>query len=102
MKTLRECAPAPAEAAGWWLGQAGYIVRAGDKTVAIDPYLTDSAAANTPEFGAAVRPRFVLSNHYDFMALNAENPETFRWFCEQHGLRGRCVIAERVKPLVWG
>ena len=39
-----------AEAALWWLGQAGYIVRAGDATVAIDPYLTDSAAANASEF----------------------------------------------------
>src|SRR5262249_53548473 len=45
------------------------------------------------EFAAAVRPRFVLPNHYDLMALNAENPETFRWFCQQRGLGVRCVIA---------
>ena len=240
-----------AEAALWWLGQAGYVVRAGGATVAIDPYLTDSAAANAPEFtrlfpppvapeelradicvithdhldhldpetirrcpskaetwfvaphltalhlqelgvpanrvvrldagetrtlggvavrgvfalptgadvldttgyllrfangrsvyhtsdtalhplvlaaaprepdvmlvpingkwgnpgpeqaaefAAALRPRFVLPNHYDLMALNAENPETFRWFCGQRGLGGRCVIARRMEPFVW-
>ena len=39
-----------AEAALWWLGQAGYIVRTGDVTLALDPYLTDSAAAKAPEF----------------------------------------------------
>ena len=53
------------------------------------------------EFAAALRPRFVLPNHYDLMALNAENPETFRWFCAQRGLGGRCVIARRMEPFVW-
>ena len=53
------------------------------------------------EFAAAVRPRFVLPSHYDLMALNAENPETFRWFCEQRGLGERCVIARRMEPFVW-
>jgi L-ascorbate 6-phosphate lactonase len=251
MKTIREHALAPAEAAVWWLGQAGYIVRAGDTTVVIDPYLTDSAAASGPEFArlfpppmvpedlradlyvvthdhldhldpetirryparsetwfvaprlaarrlrelgipaarivavqagesqtlgtveirgvfalptgadvidttgyllrfangrsvyhtsdtgvhplvlaaaprepevmlvpingkwgnpgpeqaaefaAAVRPRVVVPHHYDLMALNAENPETFRWFCEQRGLGASCVIARRMAPFVW-
>ncbi len=53
------------------------------------------------EFAAAVRPRYVLPNHYDLMALNAENPETFRWFCEQRGLGANCAIAERMEPWVW-
>ena len=251
MKSIREHSLAPAEAALWWLGQAGYVIRAGDTTVAIDPYLTDSAAANSPEFtrlfsppiapeelradicvithdhldhldpetirrypakaetwfvaprltalhlpelgipanrivrldagetrtvdgvevrgvfalptgadvldttgyrlrfangrsvyhtsdsefhplvlaaaprepdvmlvpingkwgnpgpeqaaefAAAVRPRFVLPNHYDLMALNAENPETFCWFCHQRGLGKCCVIARRMEPFVW-
>ena len=50
---------------------------------------------------AALGPRFVLPNHYDLMALNAENRETFRWFCGQRGLGGRCVIARRLEPFVW-
>ena len=251
MKTIRDYPLAPGAAALWWLGQAGYIVRAGDMTVVIDPYLTDSAAATSPEFArlfpppiepedlradvyivthdhldhldpetirrypakaetwfvapqargapvarprcpraahrvveageshtlgtveirgvfalptgadvldttgyllrfangrsvyhtsdtvvhplvlaaaprepevmlvpingkwgnpgpeqaaefsAAVRPRVVLPNHYDLMALNAENPETFRWFCAQRGLDACCVIAQRMQPFVW-
>jgi L-ascorbate 6-phosphate lactonase len=39
MKSIRKRSLAPAEAALWWLGQAGYIVRAGDVTVALDPTL---------------------------------------------------------------
>ena len=53
------------------------------------------------EFTASVRPTFVLPNHYDLMALNAENPETFRWFCEQKKVTARCIISERMQPLVW-
>jgi len=53
------------------------------------------------EFAATVRPRFVLPNHYDLMALNAENPETFRWFCGQRGLADRCVIPQRLQPFTW-
>lgn len=251
MKSIHEHSLAPSEAALWWLGQAGYIVRTDAATVVIDPYLTDSAAANAPEFkrlfppplapdalnanifiithdhldhldpetvrrypakaetwfvaprlaarrlpdlgvpekriirveagesrtvgtvevrgvfalptgadvldttgyllrfangrtlyhtsdtayhplvlsaaprepdvmlvpingkwgnpgpeqaaefAAAVGPRFVMPNHYDLMALNAENPETFRWFCGQRGLRERCIIPRRMEPWVW-
>lgn len=53
------------------------------------------------EFAVAVNPRFVFPNHYDLMALNAENPEAFRWFCKQRGLGERCVIARRMEPFVW-
>jgi L-ascorbate 6-phosphate lactonase len=251
MKSIFEHPLALTEAALWWLGQAGYVVRASGMTVALDPYLTDSAAANAPEFtrlhpppiipeelrvdvyvithdhadhldpetirrypaksdtwfvaprlaarrlhelgvpeerivrldvgetravgaveasgvfalptgadvldttgyllrfangrsvyhtsdtafhplvlaaaprepdvmlvpingkwgnlapeqavelAAAVRPRFLFPNHYDLMALNSENPETFRWFCKQRGLGARCVIAGRLEPFVW-
>jgi L-ascorbate 6-phosphate lactonase len=52
-------------------------------------------------FAGVVQPKFVLPNHYDTMALNAENPEVFKWFCEHKGLNGRCVIAERMQPFVW-
>lgn len=52
-------------------------------------------------FAAAVNPRYVLPNHYDMMALNAENPAVFQWFCRQHGIGERCVIAERMQPFNW-
>jgi L-ascorbate 6-phosphate lactonase len=52
-------------------------------------------------FTHAVQPRYVLPNHYDLMALNSENPETFRWFCTQLGIGDRCVIPARMKPFVW-
>jgi L-ascorbate 6-phosphate lactonase len=40
----------PSQAALWWLGQSGYVIRTSALTVVIDPYLSDSAAANAPEF----------------------------------------------------
>ena len=52
-------------------------------------------------FAAGVAPRFVFPNHYDTMALNAENPEVFKWFCENKGLEAKCVIAERMQPFIW-
>jgi L-ascorbate 6-phosphate lactonase len=53
------------------------------------------------ELTAAVAPRYVLPNHYDLMALNAENPETFRWFCQQRQLAAQCVIPTVMHPFVW-
>jgi L-ascorbate 6-phosphate lactonase len=53
------------------------------------------------ELTAAVGPRYVLPNHYDLMALNAENPETFRWFCQQRNLPTHCVIPTVLEPFVW-
>ena len=53
------------------------------------------------ELTAVVSPRYVLPNHYDLMALNAENPETFRWLCRQRKLAARCVIPSVMKPLLW-
>jgi L-ascorbate 6-phosphate lactonase len=95
-----------AGAALWWLGQAGYVVRAGDATVAIDPYLTNSAAANAPEFTLLFPPpiapeelradiRVITPDHLDRL-----DPEAFCWFCGQRGPGGGCVIARPVKPFV--
>ncbi len=53
------------------------------------------------ELTAAVGPRYVLPNHYDMMALNAENPETFRWFCRQRKLPAQCVIPTVMQPFTW-
>ncbi|MCL4177423.1 MAG: MBL fold metallo-hydrolase [Verrucomicrobia bacterium] len=49
----------------------------------------------------AVGPRLVLPNHYDLMALNAENPETFRWLCRQRSMTAQCVIPTVMQPLIW-
>ncbi|MCW5556232.1 MAG: MBL fold metallo-hydrolase [Verrucomicrobiae bacterium] len=50
----------------------------------------------------AIRPRFVLPNHFDLMALNAENPETFRWQCRHQRIQAQCVVPDRLEPFVWG
>ena len=52
-------------------------------------------------FAGVVQPKFVLPNHYDTMALNAENPAVFQWFCENRRVPGQCVITERMQPFVW-
>lgn len=49
----------------------------------------------------AIRPRYVFPNHYDLMALNTENPETFRWLCRNTSLPTECVIPTRMQPFVW-
>ena len=42
------------QAALWYLGQAGYIFRAAGRLVAIDPYLSDSAAGGDAGFAPQV------------------------------------------------
>jgi len=49
----------------------------------------------------AVRPRYVIPCHYDVMALNAENPETFRYFWNAKGLPTECVVLEAGQSFVW-
>lgn len=53
------------------------------------------------ELTASVKPRHVLPNHYDMMAMNAENPRTFRWLCQQRQLATHCVIPTVMEPFVW-
>jgi L-ascorbate 6-phosphate lactonase len=53
------------------------------------------------ELTAFVKPRYVLPNHYDMMALNAENPQTFRWLCRQRQVATHCVIPTIMEPFVW-
>ena len=53
------------------------------------------------ELTAVVGPRFVLPNHYDMMAVNAENPEVFRYFVSRRGLSARCVILPVLEPFSW-
>ena len=53
------------------------------------------------ELSYALQPKFVMPNHYDLMALNAENPEVFKWFCTKMNMQEQCIIPERMKPFVW-
>ena len=53
------------------------------------------------ELTAAVGPRYVFPHHYDLMALNTENPETFRWFCRQRKLAAQCVIPSVMHHFIW-
>jgi L-ascorbate 6-phosphate lactonase len=53
------------------------------------------------EFARAVRPRYVMPNHYDMMELNAENPQSFKWFCRNHETLENCIIPELMEPFVW-
>jgi len=43
-----------AQAALWFLGQAGYIMRSAGKTIVIDPYLSDSVAKVAPDYARAL------------------------------------------------
>ena len=49
----------------------------------------------------AVNPLFVIPNHYDVMALNAENPESFRYFCDAEGLKSKCVVLKPLEEFQW-
>lgn len=48
-----------------------------------------------------VSPQFVVPMHHDVMALNAENPEAFRYFCAVRGLEDRCRILKPMEKLEW-
>lgn len=52
-------------------------------------------------FVKSIEPRFAIPNHYDLMALNAENPKAFKWFCGEQGMKEACIILEKMKPFIW-
>jgi len=68
MKRILDYELRPAEAGLWFLGQAGYAIRSCGKTVAIDPYLTDSAGHGDPgttrRFPAPVAPDQLRADIY--------------------------------------
>ena len=47
----------------------------------------------------AVNPKYVIPNHYDVMALNSENPESFRYFVKDSN--AKCVILSVLEKFVW-
>ncbi len=82
MKTIFDYELKPAEAGLWFLGQAGYVAKAGGRTLAIDPYLTDAAGHGDPgttrRFPAPIAPEdlkvdiyLVTHDHTDHL-----DPET--------------------------
>jgi len=49
----------------------------------------------------AVNPKYVIPNHYDVMALNGENPESFKYFMEAEKTETQCVILKAMEMFVW-
>jgi len=49
----------------------------------------------------AVKPRYVIPNHYDVMALNSENPESFKYFWEAEKAQTKCVILQVMEMFEW-
>ena len=47
----------------------------------------------------AMQPAYAIPNHYDAMALNSENPETFRYFCQVPGTE--VVILKPMEAFIW-
>lgn len=54
------------------------------------------------EMTLAVSPRYVIPNHFDLMSLNAENPESFRWFCKQRKMKTECLVLKIAQSFIWG
>lgn len=54
MKRILDFPIEPDQAALWSLGQAGYVIRSPERTVVIDPYLSDSVAKVNPPFSRCV------------------------------------------------
>lgn len=54
MKEILDHTLQSSEAALWWLGQAGYIIKSSGQVVVIDPYLSDSANGGVAGFSRAV------------------------------------------------
>jgi L-ascorbate 6-phosphate lactonase len=48
VKRILEYKVAPEQAALWFLGQSGFIIKSCDTVIAMDPYLTDSVAEVSP------------------------------------------------------
>ena len=57
--------------------------------------------AQAVELTKAVNPKYVIPNHYDVMALNAENPESFRYFCNSGNVQAEVVVLETMETFTW-
>jgi L-ascorbate 6-phosphate lactonase len=57
--------------------------------------------AQAADLTKAVNPRYVIPNHYDVMALNSENPESFRYACQTAQLSAECIILKPLERFLW-
>jgi L-ascorbate 6-phosphate lactonase len=57
--------------------------------------------AQAIELTKAVNPRTVIPNHYDVMALNSENPESFRYFLGTAHVPSDCVVLKAMERFIW-
>jgi L-ascorbate 6-phosphate lactonase len=57
--------------------------------------------AQAARLAAKVAPRFAIPNHYDLMALNAENPQAFVFFLQQRNPKIATPILRVLEPFVW-
>ena len=53
------------------------------------------------ELTIAVGPKYVIPNHYDVMALNSENPESFKYFLSERKAAADCVILQPLEAFEW-
>ncbi len=59
-------------------------------------------AQSAARLAKAVAPRVAaMPNHYDLMALNAENPQVFAYFAGQECPEVPVKILQPLEPLVW-
>ncbi|SFQ37859.1 MBL fold metallo-hydrolase [Parafilimonas terrae] len=94
MKIITDYLLQPSEAALWWLGQAGYILKSGGKIIVIDPYLSDSASGGVAgfsrAFAAPLLPEslnadvYIITHdhldHLDPVTIRAYPRKTETWF----------------------
>ena len=57
--------------------------------------------AQAIELTKAVNPKYAIPNHYDVMALNAENPESFRFFCKSASVKSEVVVLQTMETFTW-
>ncbi len=49
----------------------------------------------------AIKPKYAIPNHYDLMALNSENPETFKVLGDEKLTESKVVILDIMEPFIW-
>lgn len=58
-------------------------------------------AMEAAHLAGKVRPRFAIPNHYDLMAINSENPQTFAVFAKGQAPGVAVKVLQVLQPFVW-